>query len=176
MFYPVHGPAAVFRPSAVRIPAQTAGPADEPWLQELLAERQQKDVEFKTSATSPMAGSAAPDHHALRKKLSSRSRTGVSLSNPGAGEPERFFRFSPSRASGTGMMPPRTSPAAWASAPSSPLPTPLSPGSLFTAGRFTLAVYPGRRHPGPDRLRPAAPAVARFRTPALFCPRSPLTP
>ena len=39
------------------VPAQTAADADESWLQELLKERQQKDIEFKTSPTSPMAGS-----------------------------------------------------------------------------------------------------------------------
>jgi uncharacterized protein (DUF1684 family) len=40
------------------LPAQTAAAGNEAWQQELIKAREQKDVEFKTSATSPMAGSA----------------------------------------------------------------------------------------------------------------------
>jgi len=47
----------LFVPAGLQILAETNQLGDEAWQQELLKEREQKDIEFKTSATSPMAGS-----------------------------------------------------------------------------------------------------------------------
>jgi uncharacterized protein (DUF1684 family) len=42
--------------AGLQIQAETAQNEDEAWRQELLKEREHKDIEFKTSTTSPMAG------------------------------------------------------------------------------------------------------------------------
>jgi uncharacterized protein (DUF1684 family) len=126
---------------ASRIPAQTTGNADESWLQELLKEREQKDVEFKTSATSPMAGS-------MRLTISIPEKTFITIKDgsvtiqPGGGAGAVFSVFG------------RQGKWYWDDA--APDVTcrqgeraivqktdVLPAGSLFKAGRFTLAVYPG---------------------------------
>ena len=50
--------------------AASSGAADtDTWRQELLEEREQKDTEFKTSVTSPMAGARSFDRQHPGKNL-----------------------------------------------------------------------------------------------------------
>lgn len=131
----------LFFGTALRIPAQTTGQADGPWLQELLAERQQKDVEFKTSATSPMAGSLRLTISAPEKTFITISDSGVTV-QPRRGDGAVFSVFA------------KAGKWYWDDAAPDitcrlgeraivPNDDALAPGSLFRAGRFTFAVYPG---------------------------------
>jgi uncharacterized protein len=118
-----------------------AAAAADAWQQELLKERGQKDVEFKTSLTSPMAGSE-------RLTLSGPGRAfitvldGAVVAQAQAGTGTAFAVFS------------REGKWYWDEAAvdvtcrlaehdiqqrSEALP----PGSLFRVGRFSLGVYPG---------------------------------
>ena len=134
-----------FALAGLQIPAETAQNGDEAWQQELLKEREQKDIEFKTSVTSPMAGSA-------RLTITAPGKTFITIvdgtvsAQPQAGAGTVFAVFS------------RQGKWYWDDA--APDVTcrlgerdiaqnveALPPGSLFQAGRFTLAVYPG-----PDTL------------------------
>lgn len=121
--------------------SEAAGNEDESWSQELLKEREQKDVEFKTSVTSPMAGGG-------RLTVSTPGKTFITIldgnvsAQPSTGKGAVFAVF------------PRDGKWYWDDA--APDVTcsmgeraiaqeadALLPGSLFKAGRFTLAAYPG---------------------------------
>jgi uncharacterized protein (DUF1684 family) len=128
-----------------QIPAETAETGNESWQQELLKEREQKDIEFKTSATSPMAGS-------MRLTISAPEKTFIMIKNGSISlQTERGAGAVFSVFSGQGK---------WYWDDAAPDVTcrlgersitqntdVLPAGSLFRAGRFTLAVYPG-----PDTL------------------------
>ena len=118
-----------------------AAAADEAWRQELLKERELKDVEFKTSPTSPMAGSE-------RLTLSGPERTfimvrdGAVVAGDRAGAGTVFAVF------------PREGKWYWDQAAAGVTcrleerdiaqgSEALPPGALFRVGRFSLAVYPG---------------------------------
>lgn len=134
-----------FAMAGSQILAETALKGDETWHQELLKERKQKDIEFKTSATSPMAGS-------MRLTISTPEKTFITIidgtvsTQPRAGAGTVFMVFARQ--------------GKWYWEDVSPEATcrlgervvaqnvdALPAGSLFKAGRFTLAVYPG-----PDTL------------------------
>ena len=114
---------------------------DEAWIQELLKEREQKDGEFKTSLTSPMAGSE-------RLILSGSDRTfiairgGAVVADAGAGAGTVFAVFSregkwywDGAVAGITCRLAERDIAQRLEA--------LPPGSMFRAGRFSLVVYPG---------------------------------
>ncbi|HSQ35195.1 MAG TPA: DUF1684 domain-containing protein [Candidatus Binatia bacterium] len=131
----------LFFGSGLRLPAQAAGAADGSWLQELLMERQRKDMEFKTSATSPMAGAA-------RLTISAPEKTFVAIVNndvtlqPRASTGTVFAVF----AKGSQWLWADAAPGVFCRLGErvvAPNVDALAAGSLFTAGRFTLAVYPG---------------------------------
>lgn len=132
---------SIFTLAAAMPPAN----GDEAWKQELLKEREQKDVEFKTTATSPLAGSA-------RLSIAAPGRTFVAVTDgtvsaeaqAGAGTVFAvFFKegswYWDEAAAGVTCRLEERSIARSAEA--------LPPGSLFRAQRFTLAAYPG-----PDSL------------------------
>ncbi len=122
-------------------PVETARNENDPWQRELLQEREQKDMDFKTSATSPMAGSA-------RVTVSTPEKTFITIidgsvtAQPLDADGAVFAVFSREgrwywddvAADVTCRLGERDI-AKNAEA--------LPPGSLFRAGRFTLAVYPG---------------------------------
>jgi uncharacterized protein (DUF1684 family) len=122
-----------------------AATAADAWQQELLTERAQKDIEFKTSATSPMAGSA-------RLTITAPGKTYITIADgtvsaqPQAGEGTIFaVYFSQGKwCWGDGAPEVTCLLGERAIAPSIEA---LPAGSLFKAGRFTLAAYPG-----PDTL------------------------
>jgi uncharacterized protein (DUF1684 family) len=148
--------------------AETIGNGDESWLPELLKERQQKDIEFKTSATSPMAGS-------VRLTVSAAGKTFIAIvdksvvTEPQAGAGTIFSVFAKD--------------GKWYWSDAAPDVTcrlggraiaqnadVLGAGSLFQAGRFTLAVYPG-----PDTLAlivfdPQRPQLLAFERLLYFTP------
>jgi uncharacterized protein (DUF1684 family) len=130
---------------AILAPAQAGAGGDTAWQQELLKEREQKDVEFKTSTTSPMAGSVRLTVIARGKMYIAISAGVVSLqSRAGAGTvfavSAREGKWYWHDAAGTVSC--RQGESAVA-----PDVDALTPGSLFKVDRFTLAVYPG-----PDTL------------------------
>ena len=128
-----------------KILAETADNGDEAWRQELLEEREQKDIEFKTSATSPMAGSARLII-TVPEKIFISVLDGTVSTQPQASAGTVFSIFSrqgkwywsdaaPDVTCRMGEQAIAQNVAA------------LSSGSLFRARRFCLAVYPG-----PDTL------------------------
>jgi len=131
----------MFLGMALRIPAQTTGQTDGSWLQELLAERQQKDIEFKTSPTSPMAGS-------LRLTVSAPEKTFITIKDgsatiqPSGGAGAVFSVFGKQ---GKWYWDDAAPGVACRLGERAIIPNvdALAAGSLFTAGRFALAVYPG---------------------------------
>jgi len=124
-----------------KIPAETAKTGDESWQQELLKEREQKDIEFKTSATSPMAGSVRLTISAAEKTFIMIKDGNVILQTEGGagavfsvfGKAGKWYWNDAAPdvtcSLGEGAIAQNTDA--------------LPPGSLFKAGRFTLAVYPG---------------------------------
>jgi uncharacterized protein (DUF1684 family) len=131
----------LFAMAASQAKAETVLKRDAAWQQELLKERQQKDAEFKASDTSPMAGSARLTITALEKKFVNIQDGSVSIqSEAGAGAIFAVF-FSQGKwywndaAPGVTCRLGEQAIAQNADA--------LPAGSLFKAGRFTLAVYPG---------------------------------
>jgi len=126
-------------------PAQAGAGGDAAWKQALLQEREQKDVEFKTSATSPMAGSMRLTVIAKEKTYVAISAGVVSL-QPQAGA-DTVFAVSAREGkwywhAAVGAV--SCSQGERAVAPDLDA---LTAGSLFKVDRFTLAVYPG-----PDTL------------------------
>lgn len=134
-----------FTLAGMQILAETAQNGDEAWRQELLKERERKDIEFKTSATSPMAGS-------VRLAITAPGKTFITVvdgtvsAQPQAGAGTVFTVF--------------FSQGKWYWDDSAPdvicrlaerdivkKVEALPPGSVFRAGRFCLLVYPG-----PDTL------------------------
>jgi uncharacterized protein (DUF1684 family) len=124
-----------------QIPAQTVQNGEESWRQELLKEREQKDIEFKTSATSPMAGST-------RLTISAPGKTFITVldgtvsaeAQAGAGTVFSVFSREGRWYWGDGAPDVTCRLGENVSAPNADA---LAAGSLFKAGRFTLAVYPG---------------------------------
>ncbi len=118
-----------------------AAASDEAWLQELLKEREQKDGEFKTSLTSPMAGSerlilSGPD----RMFITLRDGAVVADSHAGAGTVFAVFSregkwYWDGAVAGVTCRLAERDIAQRLEA--------LLPGVLFRLGRFSLAVYPG---------------------------------
>jgi uncharacterized protein (DUF1684 family) len=128
---------------AVATPARAA--EDDAWRQELLKEREQKDIEFKASLTSPMAGRE-------RLMLAAAEKTfilvrGNEVKATAGGEAGAAFAllfregrwFWADGAPGVACQQGERAVAPNVEA--------LPAGSLFTAGRLTLAAYPG-----PDTL------------------------
>ncbi len=115
------------------------------WSRELLKERDQKDVEFKTSVTSPMAGGARLTVTALGKTfITVTGGTVTAQAQPGAGAAFAvFFKegswYWDDAAPGVTCRLGEREIAMGVEA--------LPPGSLFRVQRFSLAVYPG-----PDSL------------------------
>jgi uncharacterized protein (DUF1684 family) len=158
----------LFTLAGLRAAGQTTASGEESWRQELLKERAQKDIEFKTSATSPMAGSVRLTVSAGEKMYVAISAGGVSL-QPLAGAGTSFavsaregkwFWHGASGAVSCNQGEHAIAPDVDA----------LTPGSLFKAGRFTLAVYPG-----PDTLAlivfdPQRPQVLHFEHLLYFPP------
>lgn len=143
---------------AAFLPARATDPGLT-WREELLKERERKDAEFKTSATSPMAGrerltlpAAARPFHLIRDGRA------VDPADAGAG-PAFSVMFKDGKwcwSSNSGVSCHRGErPIAMESEP-------LAPGDLFTAGRLTLLAYPG-----PDALTlivfdPQRPQIVHF--------------
>ena len=155
---------------ALRVPAQTSGTADEPWLRELLAERQQKDIEFKTSPTSPMAGSVRLTISAPEKAFITISDVGVTV-QPRGGD---SAVFSVSGKAGKWYWDDAAPGVTCNLGERAIVPgtDALAAGSLFKAGRFTLAVYPG-----PDTLAlivfdPQRPQLLAFEHLLYFAPEA----
>lgn len=128
---------------------ETAAGADATWLEGLLRERALKDIEFKTSATSPLAGSERLTVPAAARtfilvhdgavKASERPAKGAAfalLFRDGQWYWDKGAPIVTCREGGEGAMVllPRGKAA-------------LAAGCLFDVGRITLAVYPG-----PDSL------------------------
>lgn len=134
-----------FAPLGWQIPGQTVQNGDESWRRELLKEREQKDIEFKTSATSPMAGSArltiiAPDITFITVI------DGTVSAQPLAGTGAVFAVFSRQGKWYWNNAAPEVT-CRLGERAIAPQVDALPPGSLFKAGRFTLAAYSG-----PDSL------------------------
>jgi uncharacterized protein len=118
---------------------------DDAWRQELLKEREQKDIEFKSSPTSPMAGCERLTVAAAARTLIlvSGGEVKVSAGDAAGAAFALLFRegkwFWADGAQGVACRLGERAVAANVEA--------LPAGSLFTAGRLTLAAYPG-----PDTL------------------------
>jgi uncharacterized protein (DUF1684 family) len=157
-----------FAVSGSRILADTAQKGDEAWQQELRKEREQKDIEFKTSATSPMAGSVRLTVSAPEKAFITIKDGSVTV-QPRGGDGAVFSVFGKAgkwywddaapgitcRLGERALVPGVDA---------------LVPGSLFKAGRFTLSVYPG-----PDTLAlivfdPQRPQLLAFEHLLYFAP------
>lgn len=134
-----------FALAGMHIPAETAQNGDDAWRQELLREREQKDIEFKTSATSPMAGS-------MRLTVNAPGKTfitildGIVSAQPQAGAGTVFTVFLNQGKWYWDKTAPDVT-CRLGERPIAQIVEALPAGSLFKAGRFTLAVYPG-----PDTL------------------------
>ena len=122
--------------------AASSGAADtDTWRQELLKEREQKDIEFKTSVTSPMAGGTRLTVGTPGKTFITIMDGTVSVkAQAGAGTVFTvFFRegkwYWDENTPGILCRLGERNIARNVEA--------LIPGSLFKAGRFTLAAYPG---------------------------------
>lgn len=126
----------------VSLPAQVTPKEEDAWRQELLKEREQKDVEFKTSVTSPMAGSArltviAPE----RTFITVTGGTVSAMAQSGAGAAFAvFFKeggwYWDDGAAGVTCRLEQREIARSVEA--------LPPGCLFRVQRFFLAAYPGQ--------------------------------
>jgi hypothetical protein len=129
------------------------------WEQALLQERAGKDAEFKTAATSPMAGrerltivgTAAPFHVIRDGRVVDAGSAGA---GPAFAVMFRDGKWYWSSASGAACVRGGRPVAQESEA--------LAPGDLFAAGRLTLAAYPG-----PDTLAlivfdPQRPHFAHF--------------
>ncbi len=158
----------LFFGSDLRIRAQAAGNADGSWLQELLNERQQKDVEFKKSATSPMAGRERLTIRAAEKAFIVIDN-GVVAARPQAAAGTAFSVFAAQGKwywddaapgvtcrLGDGVIAPHADV--------------LEAGSLFKAGRFTLAVYPGADTLALIVFDPQRPQLLAFEHLLYFAP------
>lgn len=148
--------AFVLLPAALFL-AQAGGTAT--WEQALLKERVEKDLEFKTSVTSPMAGrerltiaGTAGPFHVIRDGM-------VADAGAAGNGPAFAVLFKDGKwhwSTNTGVACRRGErPVATESEP-------LAPGDLFTAGRLTLGAYPG-----PDTLAlivfdPQRPQILHF--------------
>lgn len=148
--------------------AATTAAGDDAWRRELLKERESKDAEFKTSATSPMAGSARLTVSAPGKAfVTIIDGTVATRSLAGSGTvfsvfPRQGKWYWGDAAAGVTCSLEGRAVAAGADA--------LTPGSLFKVDRFTLAVYPG-----PDALAlivfdPQRPQVLHFARLLYFPP------
>jgi uncharacterized protein len=144
-----------FAMAAPQIPAETVKTEGESWRQELLEEREQKDIEFKTSATSPLAGSVRLTINAAEKAfiaisdgaVATQSHQGTVVSaQPQAGDKTVFAVFSRQGKWYWGDAAPDVTCLSGERAIAQNVDA-LSAGSLFKAGRFILAAYPG-----PDTL------------------------
>ena len=116
---------------------------DVAWERELLKERAEKDAEFKTSATSPMAGRERLTVSAARPLHLVRDGKVIATGDAGDGSALAILfrdgKWFWSGKSGA-LCRRRERPVAMEI-------DPLEPGDLFMAGRLTLAAYPG-----PDTL------------------------
>ena len=148
--------------------AETVQNGDESWRQELLKERQQKDIEFKSSATSPMAGSARLIVGAAGKAFIAILDGNVSA-QPRAGKgavfavlPRDGKWYWDEAAPGVAC---RLGERAIAQKTDA-----LLPGSLFQAGRFTLAAYPGPENMALIVFDPQRPQQLDFKHLLYFPP------
>ena len=130
------------------LPTQGAAAGDEvpvsgdsAWRQELLKERSEKDIEFKTSATSPMAGSA-------RLTITAPGKTFITVidgtvsTQPLAGTGAVFAVFFMQGKWYWDNAAPEVT-CRLGERAITPQVEVLPPGSFFKAGRFTLVAYPG---------------------------------
>ena len=122
-------------------PALAPGTEGDGWKDELLKERLRKDMEFKTSDTSPMAGS-------VRLTISASEKTFIAIidgtvaAQPQTGAGTVFSVFAKEGKWYWADAAPGVTCALKDNA-IAPDADALAAGSLFKAGRFTLAVYPG---------------------------------
>jgi uncharacterized protein (DUF1684 family) len=124
----------------ILVPAAAAD-ADEAWIQELLKEREQKDDEFKTSLTSPMAGSERLILSGTERMFITL-RDGAVVADARAGAGTVFAVFSrEGKWYWDGVVAGVT--CRLAERDIAQRLEALLPGALFRVGRFTLAVYPG---------------------------------
>ncbi len=142
--FPILVPLLLFALAAPAMPAQTPAGGNTGWEQALFQEREQKDIEFKTSATSPMAGRERVTVPAASRTFILVRGGDVSVSATAAAGAAFALLFREGKwfwslASGVdcrrGERPVLVDSEA------------LAPGDLFRAGRITLAAYPG-----PDAL------------------------
>jgi hypothetical protein len=158
----------LFTMAGPQITAETTQPGDESWRQELLEERENKDIEFRTSPTSPMAGSA-------RLTFSAADRTYVAIADGNVAA-------RPHAGAGT-VFSVRSSQGKWYwgdAAPDvncrlgeraiAPDADALAAGSLFTAGRFTLAVYPSPQGMALIVFDPQRPQLLSFKHLLYYAP------
>jgi uncharacterized protein (DUF1684 family) len=127
------------------VPAQTAASGDDVFLKELLKARDEKDVEFKTSATSPMAGRERLTIPAAAKtfiKVSGNEISAEAQAGAGTAFALIFSQGQWSWADGAPGVSCRLG-----ERDITPVQEALPPGCVFRASRFTLGVYPG-----PDAL------------------------
>jgi uncharacterized protein (DUF1684 family) len=148
--------------------APALGATGESWQDELRQERLRKDIEFKTAATSPMAGS-------VRLTAGAADRTFVVVADGvvttrlhgGVGTLFSVF-FAQGRwlwadaAPGVTCLLGEKAVAAETDA--------LAAGSLFKAGRFTLAVYPGPESMALIVFDPQRPQLLAFEHLLYFPP------
>ncbi len=154
--------AVVLAPTAP-LPAQ----ADAAWEKALLAERAGKDVAFKNSPTSPMAGrerltvmgKAAPFHLIRDGKVVDPGDGGQAAAFAVLFRDGKWYwRAQAEVACSRGGRPvARES-------------EPLEPGDLFTAGRLTLAAYPGADALALIVFDPRRPQIEEFRHLSYYPP------
>jgi uncharacterized protein (DUF1684 family) len=155
-------------PAQVATEDQVPVSGDSAWQQELLKERGEKDIEFKTSATSPMAGSARLTITALGKTFITIADGTVSAQPRAVGKTVFAVFYKEGKWYWNDAAPDVTCLSGErAVAQNSDA---LAPGSLFKAGRFTLAAYPG-----PDTLAlivfdPQRPQLVHFEHLLYFHP------
>lgn len=145
-----------------------SGPAKEQaaWKAAVIEQRAKKDLEFKESSTSPMAG-------AQRFTLEASAPVRVFLDNGS-------IRVEAGDASGARLLfTPDTDNWTW-SAPSGPVPAsrndkpahpgPVTSGMLFTLERFTLAAYPSARQLTLIEFDPDREMLRRFHHLLYYAP------
>jgi uncharacterized protein (DUF1684 family) len=134
-----------FNLAGLQVQAEADQNGDEAWRQELLKEREQKDIEFKTSATSPMAGKARLTITAPGKTFMTVANGTVSAQLQAA--TGTVFTVFSSRGKWYWSDAATDVTCHLAERAIAQNTDELPVGSLFKAGRFTLAAYPG-----PDAL------------------------
>jgi len=157
-----------FAANAQAAPGETPGAGDDPWQKELLEERAQKDMEFKTSATSPMAGSARLTITAPGKTFITVMEGTVST-QPLAGTGAVFAVFFKQGKWYWDTAAPEVT-CRLAERDIAPKVEALPPGCFFKVDRFTLAAYPGSDTLALIVFDPQRPQLLEFKHLLYFPP------